>query len=59
MVEIDLEKPLEAGNSAEIVFSNVKNPSAGTYYLIGDVLTSGQIPLRVYIGTWIVSFSRT
>ncbi|WP_009547053.1 DUF2808 domain-containing protein [Crocosphaera subtropica] len=59
VVEIDLKEPLEAGNSAEIVFSNVKNPSSGTYYFIGDVLTSGQIPLRVYVGTWIVSFSRT
>ncbi|MEM8780393.1 MAG: DUF2808 domain-containing protein [Cyanobacteria bacterium P01_G01_bin.49] len=58
VVEIDLQEPLEAGNSAEIVFSNVKNPSSGTYYFICDVLTSGQIPLRMYLGTWIISFSR-
>ena len=43
----------------ELVFSNLKNPSSGTYYFICDILTSGQIPLRVYVGTWIVSFSRT
>ncbi|MDJ0509031.1 MAG: DUF2808 domain-containing protein [Crocosphaera sp.] len=59
VIEIDLKEPLEAGNAAEIVFSNLKNPSSGTYYFICDVLTSGQIPLRVYIGTWIVSFNRT
>ncbi len=59
VIEIDLQEALEAGNGVEIVFSNLKNPSSGTYYFIGDVLTSGQIPLRVYIGTWIVSFNRT
>ena len=59
VLEIDIEKDLEAGNSVELVFSNLKNPSSGTYYFICDILTSGQIPLRVYVGTWIVSFSRT
>ena len=59
VLEIDIEKDLEAGNSVDLVFSNLKNPSSGTYYFICDILTSGQIPLRVYVGTWIVSFSRT
>ncbi|MEA5510761.1 DUF2808 domain-containing protein [Crocosphaera sp. UHCC 0190] len=59
VIEIDLKEPIEPGKKAEIVFSNVKNPSSGTYYFICDVLTSGQIPLRVYIGTWILSFSIT
>lgn len=59
VVEIDLQEPIEAGNKVEVVFSNVKNPSSGTYYFICDVLTSGQIPLRMYLGTWIVSYTRT
>lgn len=59
VIEIDLQESIEAGNKVELVFSNLKNPSSGTYYFICDVLTSGQIPLRVYIGTWIVSFNRT
>lgn len=58
VIEIDLEKPIEASKKAEIVFSGVKNPSNGTYYFICDVLSSGDIPVRLYIGTWIVSIER-
>ena len=58
VVEISLKDPIEAGNKVEVVFANMKNPSSGTYYFICDVLTAGQIPLRMYLGTWIVSYSR-
>lgn len=58
VVEIELETPIEAGKKVEIVFSGVKNPSNGTYYLICDVLSSGDIPIRMYVGTWIVSIER-
>ncbi|ACK67351.1 conserved hypothetical protein [Rippkaea orientalis PCC 8801] len=58
VIEIDLAQPIEASKKAEIVFSNVKNPGNGTYYFICDVLSSGDIPIRLYIGTWILSIER-
>ncbi|MFM6439270.1 MAG: DUF2808 domain-containing protein, partial [Microcystis panniformis] len=39
----------------EIVMSNVRNPELGTYYFTCDVTASGNIPVRLYVGTWIVS----
>lgn len=58
VVEIELETPMEVSKKVEIVFSGVKNPSNGTYYLICDVLSSGDRSIRMYIGTWIVSIER-
>lgn len=55
VLEIDLEQPIEAGNGVDIVLSNVKNPTFGTYYFVGDALASGDIPVRLYLGTWIIS----
>ena len=55
IVEIDLEEPLLESKKAEIVFSNVKNPSYGTYYFHCQLLTPGQVPVRLHVGTWIVS----
>ena len=57
-VEINLETPLEGGTGVDIVFSNVRNPSQGTYYFTADAQISGEIPLRIYLGTWIISISR-
>jgi hypothetical protein len=55
VVEINLEKPVEAGNKVTIVMSNVRNPNYGTYYLVADAQASGQVPVRMYLGTWILS----
>lgn len=55
LVEISLETPVEPNTRTEIVMSNVKNPDLGTYYFVCDVLASGDIPVRLYIGTWIIS----
>ncbi|MEB3248531.1 MAG: DUF2808 domain-containing protein [Microcystaceae cyanobacterium] len=57
-VEISLAEPLPPNTKAEIVISNIKNPDFGTYYLVCDVLASGDIPVRLYVGTWIVSIQR-
>lgn len=57
-LEITLEKPLPPNTRAEIVLSNVKNPDLGTYYLVCDVLASGDIPVRLYVGTWILSIEQ-
>jgi hypothetical protein len=55
VIEIDLEQPVEAGTKVTIVMSNVKNPDFGTYYFVCDAQAAGQVPVRLYLGTWIVS----
>ena len=59
IIEIELEEPILESNKLEIVFSNVKNPDdIGTYYFQGQVLTPGQVPIRLVLGTWIVSINQ-
>ncbi len=56
LVEIYPQEPVPAGSKVELVFSNVKNPtSGGTYYFNCQILSPGDVPLRRYVGTWIVS----
>lgn len=58
IIEIDLEEPLLESNRVEIVFSNVKNPeNGGTFYFQAQILTPGQVPLRLNVGTWILSIN--
>ncbi|BAQ61685.1 hypothetical protein GM3708_2091 [Geminocystis sp. NIES-3708] len=58
IIEIDLEQPLLESNRVELVFSNVKNPeNGGTFYFQAQVLTPGQVPLRLNVGTWILSIN--
>ena len=57
VIEIDLEEPLRESKKVELVFSNVKNPDMGTYYFHCDVLPAGDLPIREYVGTWIISIS--
>lgn len=58
IIEIALEEPLLESNQVELVFSNVKNPdSGGTFYFQGQILTPGQVPLRLSVGTWILSIN--
>lgn len=59
IIELDLENPILESKKVEIVFSNVKNPRpGGTFYFQCQVLTPGQVPLRLHLGTWIVSISQ-
>ena len=59
IVEIDLEEPLLESKKVEIVFSNVKNPRpGGTYYFQCQVLTPGQVPIRLHVGTWILTIGQ-
>jgi Protein of unknown function (DUF2808) len=57
-LEIDLKDPIKSATEATIVLSNVENPHTGTYYFVGDAQISGEIPVRVYLGTWIISIDR-
>lgn len=59
LIEIDLEEAIEPGNKVEIKLSNVQNPDfGGTYYFHCQVIGSDQFPVRLYLGTWIVSVDR-
>lgn len=55
ILEISLAQAIDSSSKVEIVLSNVKNPDFGTYYLVCDALAAGDIPVRLYLGTWIVS----
>lgn len=58
IIEISLKEPLLESNQVELVFSNVKNPDyGGTFYFQGQILTPGQVPLRLSVGTWILSIN--
>lgn len=57
-LQIVLAEPAEANTKVTITLSNVKNPTMGTYYLVADALAAGDIPVRVYLGTWIVDIQR-
>jgi hypothetical protein len=55
---IELKEPLEPGKSVELVFDNVKNPDfGGTYYFNASILSRGDVPLPLYVGTWILSIN--
>ncbi len=58
IIEIALEEPIVESRKVELVFSNVKNPRfGGTFYFQCQILTPGQVPLRLHLGTWIVSIN--
>lgn len=57
IIEIDLEEPITKSNKVEIVLSNVRNPRLGTYYFHAQVLPAGDLPIRQYLGTWILSIN--
>ena len=53
------EEPIEAGRKVEIVFSNVKNPHfGGTFYFHCQILPAGDVPVPLYLGSWILSIGR-
>lgn len=44
----------------EIVLSNVRNPrNGGTYYFNALIRSPEDVPLRRYVGTWIISIGRS
>ncbi len=58
IIEIDLLDDIVAATKVDIVFSDVKNPDSGTYYFRGDVQAAGEIPVRLFMGVWIISIER-
>ena len=57
LIEIELEEPLRESRKVELVFSGVRNPDIGTYYFRGEVMPASDLPIRQYIGTWIISIN--
>ncbi|RMF27509.1 MAG: DUF2808 domain-containing protein [Cyanobacteria bacterium J083] len=59
IIEMDLENPIPEGKKVEIVMSEVKNPRwGGTFYFHCQVMSAGDIPIREYLGSWILSINR-
>lgn len=60
VVEIALQQPVPADKQVDLVFSNIKNPAfGGTFYFNCEILSPGDVPLRRYLGTWILSIGET
>ncbi|MCG9889574.1 MAG: DUF2808 domain-containing protein [Thermosynechococcaceae cyanobacterium MS004] len=60
LIEIVPAEPIPAGTAAEIVLSNVQNPrSGGIFYLNCFISVPGDVPLKRYLGTWVMSISRS
>jgi hypothetical protein len=59
-IEIVPENPIPAGKAFEVVLSDVRNPqSGGMYYFNASISSPGDtVPLRRYLGTWILSLFR-
>ncbi|MFN9174480.1 MAG: DUF2808 domain-containing protein [Synechocystis sp.] len=57
-LQIVVAEPAVVNSKVTITLSNVTNPTFGTYYLVSDVMASGDIPVRLYVGTWIVDIQR-
>jgi len=58
VIQIFPEAPVPAGQTVELVLSNVQNPSfVGVYYFRCQVLSPGDVPLLRYLGSWIISIT--
>ncbi|HEY9658248.1 MAG TPA: DUF2808 domain-containing protein [Allocoleopsis sp.] len=56
VIEIYPTEPVPANTRIEIVLSDVQNPrNVGIHYFNASVISPGDVPLRRYVGTWIVS----
>ncbi|WAL62529.1 DUF2808 domain-containing protein [Thermocoleostomius sinensis] len=56
VISIYPTEPVPANTRIEIVLSNVRNPNrVGTHYFNALVVAAGDIPVRQYLGTWILS----
>jgi len=56
VISIYPTEPVPANTRIEIVLSNVRNPNrVGTHYFNALIVAAGDVPVRQYVGTWIVS----
>lgn len=60
VISIYPTEPVAANTRVEIVLSNVQNPNrVGTHYFNALVVGAGDVPVRQYLGTWILSIGST
>ncbi len=60
LIEIVPETPIPAGTPTEILMADVQNPrSGGMYYFSCYISVPGDIPLKRYLGTWVLSIFRS
>lgn len=57
LIKIELAEPLKKAKLLEIVFSNVRNPKVGTYYLYGKVVPATGTPVPQMIGAWVLNIN--
>lgn len=56
VIEIYPTEPVPANTRVEIVLSDVQNPrNVGMHYFNASIISPGDVPLRRYLGTWIIS----
>ncbi|WP_416674041.1 DUF2808 domain-containing protein [Egbenema bharatensis] len=59
VISIFPSEPIPANTRVQIVLSNVRNPNrVGTHYFNASIISPGDIPLRRYVGTWILAIRR-
>ncbi len=60
LIELMPAEAIPAETPVEVVLSNVKNPtSGGMYFFNARISSPGGVPLPRYIGTWLISISRS
>jgi hypothetical protein len=56
VISIYPAEPVPANTRIEIVLSNVRNPNrVGTHYFNALIVAAGDVPVRQYVGTWILT----
>ena len=56
VISIYPAEPVPANTRIEIVLSNVQNPNrVGTHYFNALIVAAGDVPVRQYVGTWILT----
>ncbi len=56
IIEIVPEEQITASHRVEIVLDKVKNPSvAGTFYFNCQVIAANDLPIRMELGSWIIT----
>lgn len=56
VISIYPSDPVPANTRIEIVLSNVHNPNrVGTHYFNALIVAAGDVPVRQYVGTWILT----
>jgi Protein of unknown function (DUF2808) len=60
IIDIVPEAAIPAGKAFEVVLSDVQNPrSGGMYYFNCRISSPGDLPIKKYLGTWVLSIYRS